>query len=65
MAQINPCFFAVAKSAGWIRIPPAIPLSHPRIPYSRTMNKPMSRYLDMVDMPEHVKKLTMNFLNYR
>src|SRR4249920_4006146 len=24
------------------------------------MNKPMSRYLDMVDMPEHVKKLKMD-----
>ena len=24
------------------------------------MNKPMSRYLDMVDMPEHVKKLTLD-----
>src|SRR6185436_4072994 len=35
------------------------PCSSRPTPPSPMMNEPMSRYLDMVDAPEHVRKLTM------
>src|SRR2546426_12730591 len=40
-------------------MPRATPNSNPPPNHSPKMNKPTSRYLDMVDHPSHVKKLTL------